>query len=211
MVAGFASAFEHVRIPQYRLKQEGQSVGDWVQCQLCKVSAAEFDSWLESKSAEELLEGAAEKICMNYVLEDKTVCHGAVTEMGDIILPVLAESVFSPDYFCGELLGYCSDSYYVFYAEDWVNQLLKTKPAYLADNNYVNNLYDEIAKNPSGRKTLKAVHISDPHVDYQYAVGSDSQCGGFLCCRASNGFPSDPKRQAGPWGAYNCDIPERGL
>jgi hypothetical protein len=41
--------------------------------------------------------------------------------MGDIILPALAESVFSPDYFCGEFLGYCSDSFYVFYAEDWVN------------------------------------------------------------------------------------------
>jgi sphingomyelin phosphodiesterase len=42
-------------------------------------------------------------------------------------------------------------------------------------------------------------------------VGADAQCGGFLCCRASNGFPSDPSRQAGPWGAYQCDIPQAGL
>lgn len=58
---------------------------------------------------------------------------------------------------------------------------------------------------------MRAVQISDPHVDFEYQVGSDSQCGGFLCCRASNGFPSDPNRMAGPWGSYQCDLPPAAL
>jgi len=47
-----------------------------------------------------------------------TVCHGAVKEMGDIIVPVIAQSLLSPDYFCSEFLSYCSNSsYYIFDAD----------------------------------------------------------------------------------------------
>ena len=56
-------------------------------------------------------------ICAKYVVENSTVCSGAVKEMGDIILPVLASSLLDPEFFCTEFLGYCSTSYYMFYAE----------------------------------------------------------------------------------------------
>lgn len=159
-----------------------------------------------------MLFGVAEMICGQYVTPDQQVCHGAVTNMGEIIVPVLAESIFSPDYFCGEFLGYCSTSnYYVFYSEDWVDQLLQTKPEQIKDNNYLNSVYDKISSDPNPRRKLTAVQISDPHVDFQYAVGANANCGGFLCCRATNGFPSDPKSQAGPWGAYQCDLPPKAL
>ncbi len=78
--------------------------------------------------------------------------------MGDIIVEVLTQSVFSPDYFCGEFLGYCTnDNYYVFYAEDWVDQLLKTKPESLLANDYVNKIYDKIAADPNPRPKLTMV------------------------------------------------------
>jgi hypothetical protein len=93
------------------------------------LSVSAFDLFLTKRSTEDYLEGIAEIICGKFVTPDQTVCHGAVTEMGDIIVPVLADSVFSPDYFCGEFLGYCSSSnWYVFYSEDWVDELLKSKP-----------------------------------------------------------------------------------
>jgi hypothetical protein len=66
--------------------------------------------------------------------------------------------VFAPDYFCGEFLGYCTDeSYYVFYAEDWVNKLLESKPASIKDNNFLNKIYAQIDADPNPRKTLRAV------------------------------------------------------
>jgi len=61
------------------------------------------------------------------------------------------------------------------------------------------------------RKTLKVVHISDPHVDYMYAPGSDAFCNDYLCCRAKEGFPTEPERQAGVWGSYQCDLPPATL
>jgi hypothetical protein len=89
-----------------------------------------FDYFFTKNGTVDLLERVAETICADYVVSNSTVCHGAVKEMGDIILPVLAESLLSPDYFCSEFLGVCSNSsYYVFYAEQFVDDLLKTKPA----------------------------------------------------------------------------------
>jgi sphingomyelin phosphodiesterase len=61
------------------------------------------------------------------------------------------------------------------------------------------------------RKTFKVVHVSDPHVDYLYAPGSDAQCNDYLCCRANQGFPTEKERQAGRWGSYQCDTPPETL
>lgn len=38
----------------------------------------------------------------------------------------------------------------------------------------------------------------------EYKEGSDSNCGLPLCCRNGTG-------DAGYWGSYSCDIPERTL
>lgn len=84
---GYAKTVEHLRIPA---SPSTAGMGDFLQCQLCKYSAAEFDSWLQSRTTEDLVEGVAETICMRYVIEDQEVCFGAVHEMGDIIVPVLA-------------------------------------------------------------------------------------------------------------------------
>jgi hypothetical protein len=93
------------------------------------------------KSNEDKLEFAIATLCSNVL--DADVCRGAVTEMGDVIVPALTEGILDPDYFCSEFLGYCSSSnYYLFYSEDWVDTLLKSKPESLKDNNYLNNIYD---------------------------------------------------------------------
>lgn len=88
--------------------------------------------------------------------ENDTVCHGAVTEMSDVIVPVIAESILDPDYFCSAFLGYCeSENYYFFEAEGYVDSLLKTKPSNIKSDNYLNQLYTSIQGKE--RKTLKAV------------------------------------------------------
>ena len=97
-------------------------------------------------------------------MDNSTVCPGAVKEMGDIILPVLSESLLDPEFFCTEFLGYCSTSYYMFYAEDYVEKLLATKPEAAMDNNYLNTIYSTVRGET--RKILTAVQISDPHVDF---------------------------------------------
>lgn len=53
--------------------------------------------------------------------------------------------------------------------------------------------------------------MSDPHIDMEYKVGAAKECDGVFCCRAESGMPTDPAKQAGPWGEYNCDLPVQTL
>lgn len=130
------------------------------------------------------------------------------------MIPVIVDSIsnayLSPDYMCIEILPFCLHSdYKVLLAEDFAERVLADKPEFIEDNNFVNSLYAQI-KNKS-RKTIKAVQFTDLHVDFDYAVGSDSQCNGLLCCRDYNGYPTEPERQAGEYGSYKCDLPEKSF
>ncbi|CAG0891968.1 unnamed protein product [Darwinula stevensoni] len=61
-------------------------------------------------------------------------------------------------------------------------------------------------------KTLKVLHISDTHVDPEYREGANAVCGRPLCCRKSDGTPTNPEDRAGKWGDYrDCDLPIRTL
>lgn len=58
---------------------------------------------------------------------------------------------------------------------------------------------------------IKVVHFTDIHMDHKYEVGSDMDCNMPLCCHAIDGYPTESYRQAGRWGSYPCDLPERSL
>jgi sphingomyelin phosphodiesterase len=53
-----------------------------------------------------------------------------------------------------------------------------------------------------------AVHISDPHLDFDYTEGTLANCNSYLCCRTDVGYPTKPGDiPAGKWGGYFCDTP----
>ena len=58
---------------------------------------------------------------------------------------------------------------------------------------------------------MKVVHLSDAHIDFDYAEGSLAICGSYVCCRKEWGFPEEKSLQAGPWGGYECDTPVQTL
>lgn len=92
--------------------------------------------------------------------------------------------------------------------EQTVNNILATKPEEIRNDDYVQNMYEEMAKSGGDRKTLRALHLSDVHIDFQYKEGALSNCKEYLCCRADAGFPVHKDDiAAGKWGASNCDIP----
>ena len=69
----------------------------------------------------------------------------------------------------------------------------------------MNKLYSSRRGTP--KKVLKAVQVTDIHVDYKYTVGADAQCNNYLCCRPESGFPTEPEKQAKYWGSFKCDVP----
>ena len=61
------------------------------------------------------------------------------------------------------------------------------------------------------REIIRAVHISDVHIDSEYSVGSRAKCDSPVCCRAKWGQPGPGELVAGEWGTNegSCDIPEK--
>lgn len=69
----------------------------------------------------------------------------------------------------------------------------------------MNKLYKSVHSNGGPKKTFKAVHYSDAHVDLEYTPGTNQNCNRPLCCRKENGYTDNVEDQAGYWGSYNCD------
>jgi sphingomyelin phosphodiesterase len=40
-------------------------------------------------------------------------------------------------------------------------------------------------ENPTGRKSIKILHISDLHPDLYYTVGAETNCSEPVCCRSN--------------------------
>jgi sphingomyelin phosphodiesterase len=72
-------------------------------------------------------------------------------------------------------------------------------------------MYDEIAADTKERETIKVVHLSDVHIDFDYSESSLWMCGSYVCCRKEWGVPDEPILQAGQWGGYECDTPVQTL
>lgn len=58
------------------------------------------------------------------------------------------------------------------------------------------------------RPTVKVLHMSDPHLDFEYTPGMNVHCGKPVCCRKEDGVPANPADAAPPFGHFNCDTPE---
>lgn len=81
--------------------------------------------------------------------------------------------------------------------QDFADRVLSTKPKSIINDDFVQNLYEQIRSDPNPRSTIKVVHISDAHIDLEYKVGTLAVCNGYLCCREEWGYPEDPSLQAG--------------
>ena len=127
--------------------------------------------------------------------------------MGEVVVPELLKSVLHPEYFCQRVAGFCRNPYKVLHENDFISRVLKDKPAQIAQDNYIDNLYEEIKTDPEPRETVKVLHVSDIHIDFEYHIGKNANCGKPICCRIEDGPPATPADAAPRFGHPNCDAP----
>lgn len=122
-----------------------------------------------------------------------TVCPGIIPIMATPVLDMIGRELFSKERICNEFLEVCAiPSFETITVEQYATRVLAQKPELILNDDYVTNLYSQIYNDPNPRKTLRAVHISDPHIDLMYKVGSLANCPGYLCCREEWGYPTNP-------------------
>ena len=177
-------------------------------CAACTAAVFKVSSEVLKQSTYDYLVPLATEICMLVASDAATVCPGIIPMMGTAVLDMIGRELLSKERVCNEFLEVCSiPSFETITVEDFSNRVLADKPELIQNDDYVTNLYSQIYNDPNPRVTLRAVHISDPHIDLMYKVGSLSNCPGFLCCREEWGYPTNPAYQAGQFGSGSCDLP----
>ena len=126
-------------------------------------------------------------------------------------IPAIADSLFTTDRVCYEKLEICTDKkIQVLDEKKFVKRVLDSKPHYIQNDDYINNIYAQIAKSKGRRKTINSLYFTDVHLDLEYTVGAPTECDWVICCR---NMPGEKARKgdkgAGPWGSHSCDLPQR--
>jgi len=136
----------------------------------------------------------------SIALQKEEVCAGAITEMAPYVIDSFKLRYFSSSFICGDSLQVCPLDYVYLDPMDFVNDILKGKP---------NKTYPYPSP-AQVNKTYKVLHLSDPHVDMEYTVGSNAFCDEPLCCVYHSGTAPNSSVAAQFWGTdSNCDLPHR--
>ena len=147
-------------------------------CLTCTAAFKGLDDFIDSDTFRTPFMNAATKLCLwTGKLEDPTICGGAVHSYGPALFDATSNYLLGKDRWCNEILNVCThlkveeeDLHHV------VDKILATKPKSLANDDFVDNMYEQMAAemiaDDTEREIIRAVHISDVHIDFSYAVGS---------------------------------------
>jgi hypothetical protein len=89
-----------------RTTEKSGSTTSFLECESCKASVYALDSAIRTKVVTKALESFGVLVCNQIEKTNNTVCPGAVTEMGDVIVPTLTNFLLSPDYLCSRVLSH---------------------------------------------------------------------------------------------------------
>uniref|UniRef100_A0A1I8ABT4 Sphingomyelin phosphodiesterase n=1 Tax=Steinernema glaseri TaxID=37863 RepID=A0A1I8ABT4_9BILA len=177
---------------------ELESAGCW----LCQTTATMLHKLWGSKATEDCIGDLVTYLCGVLKIEDHFVCKGISGQFKEEFMWVTGQLIVNPKEICGILLKDCEKSFNPFIST-WNITIPGNKPP-----------HKEPILPTLDKPKLRIVHISDLHVDLQYAVGTEADCGEPQCCRMpKNNHELDAKafkvkKPAGYWGTIgSCDTP----
>jgi hypothetical protein len=139
-------------------------------------------------------------LCQTIGLVDSVRCDQFSNLFNKKFITIAKESPLTSHNLCAVLFNCASTTNKDIPFFDW-NLTISSKPP-------VKPISPVVLK---GAPTIRILHLSDIHIDYEYVPDSLSECDQPLCCRStstqSNG--TQQTNLAGYWGSYgNCDIPK---
>lgn len=188
---------DELRLAQKDRKRECGSIVSVskIDCKLCVGVVHLLRDLVIKGSTQEDIVKVATKACIDLKIEDARVCPAIVEEFKAELFGVLLKLAYSPEEVCSYVLGTnCGKPY---------------NPEAMW-----NVTFPDVPKPPivppslpkPGSPTMRVLHLTDFHMDAEYKVGSNADCGEPLCCRVGDGPPAPGKQGAGKYGDYrSCD------
>uniref|UniRef100_A0A914W6B9 Saposin B-type domain-containing protein n=1 Tax=Plectus sambesii TaxID=2011161 RepID=A0A914W6B9_9BILA len=171
-------------------------------CTACKIIVSGLKFLIDQQAPEEVLIDYFSKTCKALEIEQDHVCDSLPQKFGKEVFYVVEHGMFTSDEICGALMSDCGDFVNPL-EENWTIPIPGGKPPVKPWPTSV-----------QPKSTLRVLHLSDIHIDRQYAVGSEADCGEDtyfnlyeLCCR---NYP--PTKEAKPsMCAISLLLKQKGL
>ena len=151
-----------------------ESISAW-NCTTCGITFSALDRVIRNEKVDSFIESTLSHVCSigNIFSKDESICPDAIRQYGAKLFDSTAKYLLDKDRMCNEVMGLCkSPVIREIDIHDVVNKILATKPARIANDDFINNLYADMAADTADRETIRAVHISDVHIDTLYKAGS---------------------------------------
>ena len=183
-------------------------------CISCKAVIAAFSFLVLNPVSVKVIEAVGYVGCSAF-LYDMNECYRIVAAWFGLVATQLKAKTFQPDFFCSMILGICKSSSYKYLdPKEDIARILSDKPEFLKNNDYIDNLYKQIAEDKKAgkkRETILLYHLSDLHFLIDYKEGTSNKWGKMTCWNLKAGKPKNQNETAGKWGDYNCDSSPRTL
>ncbi|EYC04462.1 hypothetical protein Y032_0087g2022 [Ancylostoma ceylanicum] len=181
-------------------------------CDVCTIVVDGINLMIQQNKTDTEIADFLIALCDDINLEQPHVCKHIVKAFTYELVFVFEKALFTPNEFCGAFIHDCGVSEFPLHVM-WNITIPDNKPP-----------VRPWPKIPDNKPTYKVLHLSDIHIDRQYAIGSEAYCqlddalGTYaMCCRnyAADVSVSRTKTKpiyvpSGPWGMpYACDLPYR--
>uniref|UniRef100_A0A0N4ZDK2 Sphingomyelin phosphodiesterase n=1 Tax=Parastrongyloides trichosuri TaxID=131310 RepID=A0A0N4ZDK2_PARTI len=188
----------------------GNSETKGLECAACTGVVDTLQKMIENGKTDTEIENFLIKSCQDLKIEEDYICDHIIHQFADEVIFVLTHAIVTPAEICGAFVKKCGVS---------ENPLDDMWPFEIPPGKPVVNSWPKVT-NPQSK--LRVLHLTDIHIDRNYTVGSEANCGydklidtDAFCCRE---WPADKRKYkvlgssvpAGYWGSpYICDIPYR--
>lgn len=203
----YGALLDIFRVPQ-QFKRSGSSSNEPtprndMMCVLCTSVLGAYIEEIRNGATTEEISDLVEELCVGLNLQTERVCKGLIERnVNEFMYIINNRPNLTPEQTCGMIfqnLNCASDEAMADF--DFTVNVDPNKPALSGSK--------DTSVMPSS-SDLTIAHITDPHYDPAYQVGSYAACDETNCCRYDQPIPegADASVGAGRWGDYRfCDSP----
>ncbi|KAF8368903.1 hypothetical protein PRIPAC_86732 [Pristionchus pacificus] len=174
-----------------------------VKCGGCVAAAYSTGQLAKINATEDAILWVAKWACSTFSTEPYAVCDGIAEQFRGEFFYVFRRLADDPGRICASAIPECADANDPLGA-GWMIDL-PPPPKFP---------FPKLLPKTSTPSTLRVLQLTDIHVDFEYAEGSEAACQASVCCHRDKNASANLNitTPAGHWGSISkCDIPYRTL